>query len=531
MGYSTYTDLVPIIERPRLSPSVAQEQPYLEIQGGIQGAVSVNAQSDSSALYPALVDTASDGDQPANFDAPSSSDFLSWHTAWQIKYIQQKNPIFLNTSIGSGADKISVFLGDGAQSEKVFVVQNLQKSDIGMMTMGTQERLASLSDWNADGGLADKYGYSKNATIASLRASLKSTLRTEYINKMTKPSGSVMTDADVKLFTRQIDNIMTRLDNSSVFNTAQIKTAAELVYTRYKRAAAFAISPSLNSSGLPKQGEDFNAADTLQVGGLPRYPDPSIIPNAISTDGNQYINKGYEKFISEEKRILQADNAKIKLGSLIAAQPQNMDLPRLIFFLQMNDDLTKNRQNIANTEELKQQNRYVQDLSIVQRLLNKTIGKFGTGTGERLDLLANGTIELSNGNGVLKTAYANNLLSKDEMAIFSMFEKNNTDLSYTAHPIEALRNLPKRPTLNLGIPTDVYPQAPKQWVLALSSLPRSTWENYQTMVSDYINNVNMATSALQNENQSLDREKNRHYDLANNSISKMFEMLQTITRS
>ena len=525
MGYSTYLDLVPIIERPRVSPNVAQEQPYLEIPGGIQGVVSTDARADSSALFPALVDTTSTDEQPANFNAPSASDFLSWHTAWQVTELPRLNPTGLSVTLFSDASQITAFLGDGVQSNRVFVVQNLQKSDIGMMTKRTQERLSSLTDWSGSGGMAERYGYTTSGSIASQRAALKSILQTTYKDAMTAPSGSVMTDADVKLFTRQIDNISTRLDNSSVFNTAAIKSAAEDILTRYQRAAAFAIKTTVNDAGDPIEGQDMAAADTLQVGGTAYYPDKSITPKTISMDGNQYINKGYKKFISEEKRILQADNAQIKLASLVAAQPKSVDLPRLIFYMQMNEDLQKNRESIANTEELKQQNRYIQDIGIFQRLINRTVGTFGTGTNETRTLLNTGGPYLTENYFALKT------LTKEEMLSFSMFEKENTDLSYLGHPIETLRNLPKRPTLSLLTPTNTIPSYGTTWVGQVKSLPRTTWENYATMLSDYVNTVNMETSMKQNENQALDQEKNRHYQLASNCISKMFDMLQSIARS
>jgi hypothetical protein len=529
MGVSSYLDLVPDINRPRISPSVAQEQPYLDMPGGIEGVVSADVRADSSTLYPTLADTPSTSEQPANFNSPSATDFLSWHTAWQIKYIESNGGASQAISLGSDASKITAFLGSGTQSKEVFVVQNLQKSDIGMMNLGTQERLSGLNDWSCSGGVAEKYGFSTGSGVASQRNALKATLQTNYLDVMTKPDGGVMTDADVKLFTRQIQNIMTRLDSSAVFNLTSIKQDADAILTRFQRASAFAIQTTLNDDGTPKEAIDYTAAEMLQVGTKSYYPDPSITPNTVSTDGNKFINKGYNKFITEEKRILQADNAKLKLGSLVTAQPQSVDLPRLIFFMQINDDLQKGRLSASNTEELKQQNRYVQDIGIFQRLVNKTIGMFGTGTDEKR--------QLSTGSGTIPSAYLSDnyflgkLFTKEEMLAISIFEKNSTDLAYLAHPIEALRNLPKRPTLDLGVPTDSMSANTSKWAEKLTEYPRSTWDNYATMISDYLNNVNMASTMKQNENQNLDTEKNRHYDLANNCLSKMFDMLQSIARS
>ena len=526
MGYSTYLDLIPIIERPRSSPTIAQEQPYLAVPGGIEGTISEDGRADSSSLFPELVDQSNPGERPDAFNTPSASDFLSWHTAWQIKYIKANNSSSLNVTIGSGSNKITAFLGDGTQSERVFIVQNLQKSDIGMMTKGTQTRLASLSDWTVTNGPADRFGFSKGGSIDSQRQALINILQNEYKAKMTKPSGSVMTDADVKLFSKQIDNIVVRLNNSALFNQAAIKDAADTILKRYKRAAAFSVPTRVNTDGTPIQGSDIDDNDSslLVVGTLKRYPDPVIVPKTISTDGNQFINKGYTKFITEEKKILQADNAKIKLGSLVAAQPKSVDLPRLIFFMQLNYDLQKDRQSVANTEELKQQNRYVQDIGIFQRLINKTIGTFGTGTNETKGLLNQVTS--------FSSAYGNREFTRDDILAISMFELNSTDLSYLAHPIETLRGLPKRPTLKLGNPANGATSGlPGYWVLLANAFPRTTWENYATMASDYVNLINMESTMKQNENQSLDREKNNHYQLATGCISKMFDMLQAIARS
>ena len=541
MAGSSYLDIIPVISRPRTVNGVTiTEHPYEAMPGSALGATSADVTESANALALPLVDSTSTDGQPDTFSNPTASDFLGWHTAWQIKYIKQKNPTGLSTTIGSGSSQITPFIGDGTLSDKVYIVENLQKSDIGLMNTATQYRLSGLDAWDKSGGVADKLGYQRRDGISVYvrRNELKLMLG-DYVSAMVQPTIGPMsgTDglADLQIFKDEIENIETRLDNSSVFQTASIKTAAEAIMTRYKRAAAFSV-PYYTGTGSPPDGQSWDSSAKITKDTVPGYPDYYLTPECMSSDGNITIHNGYIKFIADETKLLEADNTRLALGALVSTQMKNIDLPRIIFLIQMTYDLTDQQQAAEATEELNQQNKYLQDVSLVQRLLNSTLAKFGTGTDEKKGLLDKAGVY-----GFGRSA-SDQFLTKEESFVLGMFEKLNTTERYMTHPIEKLRGITTRPTLEvLNTPikvdasgvtlADQTSTSFANWFASFKSFPKSTWEKYNTNISDHVSLINQESQIKQNEINSLDRERNRHYELANNSLQKMFDMIGQIARS
>ena len=544
MAGNTYLDIVPIIGRPRtVNGVVVAEQPYTLLPGSALGATSPDVTDSANAIALPLVDSTSTDGKPDTYSNPSASDFLSWHTAWQIRYIKEKNASGLSVTIGSGTSQITAFVGDGTLGEKVFVVENLQKSDIGLMNLATQERLSGLAAWDNASGVADKLGYKRRdgSSVSALRNTLKAVLDASYLNLMVQPSVGPMSGtaglADLQLFKDQIENIKTRIDNSSVFQEANIKTAAEAILTRYKRAAAFSVD-SYKGTGSPPEGKDWGANAKITKDGVAGYPDYYLTPDSISTDGNVTIINGYNKFIADEVKLLEADKTRLALGALVSTQMKNVDLPRMIFLLQMTYDLTNEQQSAETTEELRQQNKYLQDISLVQRLLNNTLAKFGTGTDETKALL-----DKDGYSGFGRGARdGSDFLTKEESFMLGMFEKFNTTERYATHPIETLRGITSRPTLEILDTPLKYDSSVKKlddqtstnfayWFSAFKAYPKSTWEKYNTNISDHVALVSQESQIKQNEINSFDRERNRHYELANNALQKMFDMIGQIART
>jgi hypothetical protein len=543
MAGDSYLDLIPIISRPRTVNGVAiSEQPYVIMPGSAIGATSPNVSTSADALAPKLVDSNSTDGKPDTFANPTASDFLSWHTAWQIKYIKQQNASGLSATIGSGDSQITAFVGDGTLGAKVFVVENLQKSDIGLMNLATQERLSGLAAWDNAGGMADKLGYKRRdgSSVLSIRNQLKAVLDANYLNSMVQPSVGPMSGdsgkADLKLFTDQIENLKTRLDNSSVFQEANIKAAAEDVLKRYKRAVAFSVDYYKGTDGNVTEGQTIYSGNYITVGGHWPYPDPGVTPGVMSSDGNLTIKEGYDKFIAAEAKLLEADNTRLDLGALVSTQMKNVDLPRMIFLIQMTYDLKDEQQSSETTEELRQQNKYLQDVSLIQRLLNNTLAKFGTGTDETKTLL-----DINSGTTGFGRSVNAQYITKEEGFMLSMFESYSNAQKYVVNPIEKLQGISSRPSLEILDSPSKYTGFTKNadqnsatfdnWRATFKAFPKSTWEKYSTNISDHVSLISQQSQIKQNEVNAFDRERNRHYDLANNALQKMFDMIGQIARS
>ena len=540
MASETYLNNVPEIVRPRtVNDVVIDEHPYELMPGSALGAKSSKVTSSATAIAVPLVNSTSTDGKPDTYANPTASDFLSWHTAWQIKYIKEKNSTGLNTTIGTGSSQISVFVGEGSLGEKVFVVENLQKADIGLMNTATQERLSGIDAWDKSGGMADKLGYKRRngSSVATVRNTLRALLDASYSNVMVQPSAGPMSGtsglADLQVFKDQIDNLKTRLNNSAVFQEANIKAAAEAILKRYKRAYAFSVA-YYAGSGSPPEGSYWVSSAKIQKDTVYGYPDYYLTPEQISTDGNLTIKSGYDKLMADEVKLLEVDKTRLALGAIVSTQMKNVDLPRMIFLIQMTYDLKKEREASEVTEELRQQNKYLQDISLVQRILNNTIAKFGTGTDEQKSLLDKKETGFGRGSG--------SFLTKEESFALAMFESYNTNARYVSHPIETLRGLTKRPALEILSTPEKFDSNSKKiddqtstnftyWFSYFKSLPKTTWDKYITNVSDYVSLINQESQIKQNEINSLDRERNRHYELANNSLQKMFDMIGQIARS
>lgn len=128
-------------------------------------------------------------------------------------------------------------------------------------------------------------------------------------------------------------------------------------------------------------------------------------------------------------------------------------------------------------------------------------------------------------NTVVKTGG----LSPAEMRIVGMFSKDpwgSGDPSkpnmFAKHPIEALYGVDR--------PLSLLSDDTKSGFGSLRLERRDYWDKWGTQLSDAVTLLNQKNQLKQNEIESATKESNRHFDLGNNALRKMNEMLMSIGR-
>jgi hypothetical protein len=232
------------------------------------------------------------------------------------------------------------------------------------------------------------------------------------------------------------------------------------------------------------------------------------------------IRQGYLNFIEQEKKIRDVDNERKQLEELgsvalptadgTGAVRRNLDVPALLMLFQQFTNLTKEAEVAAETEEIRQQNNLLADYNRMQNIVNETLKKF-TDTGE------DASKEKENVDGNPNDNVIDNTGSEETRTV-SMFEDA---LSGTKHPIEVFQELPPRPTHDTFNNSGAFE----------NDFLKTAWQAFGTQLSDAVSTINQNTQIKMNDINSLNREKNRHFDLANNALRKMADTVQNIARA
>ncbi len=116
-------------------------------------------------------------------------------------------------------------------------------------------------------------------------------------------------------------------------------------------------------------------------------------------------------------------------------------------------------------------------------------------------------------------------LTEAEMRIVGMFSKDpwGSGVKKQDHPLETLYGIENRPMQNLTDDT-----SKGKGGLALQR--RDYWDKWSTQLSDTVTILNQKNQLKQNEIDNDSKQANRHFDLGNNALKKMNEMLMSIGR-
>jgi hypothetical protein len=323
-----------------------------------------------------------------------------------------------------------------------------------------------------------------------------------------------MTLDDLNLFLQQIDNIIAKVDNMAVFSMPEIINQASAISTRFERAFQFAQEPERLGFGFGSETTIiFNPDDPTEAA----KNDPNQWIGVISLDGGETVRQGYKVFIEQEKQLLAYDNARIALAGSGTLQDKKLDAPTLVFLFQLQYNLTVEAKTVAETQEINQQNDLLKTYAEMQRIINDTIKAYDGNTSVKKGLLglqglvfkADGTVETAGASTSSLGTYAKNA---------SMFE--DALYSYRRHPLEILRNI-QRPI------DDMFHNARKE----LNGYTKAHWDTYAAELADTVTLLNQESQIKMNDINSMDKQKNRHFDLANSALSKLNDMLQNIARA
>ncbi|WP_375453315.1 hypothetical protein [uncultured Methylobacterium sp.] len=235
---------------------------------------------------------------------------------------------------------------------------------------------------------------------------------------------------------------------------------------------------------------------------------PGLIPDAkyVSTDQNAKIRQGYDTFIAQERQLLSLQNTRKSLAETGTLQNRALDVPNLVYLFQLYTNLAGEAKIRIGTEEVDQTNALLKTYAVMQNLINKTVANFTGSDTNATQVLSGSGAKVEDPNDGIE--YAFNALTEDEKRVSAMFTQGG-GYSGAKHPIEAL--------LGLSRPVE-----------RMEAKKSSAWQQFSTSVGQAVTQINQESQIKMNEINALTKQKDRNFDLANNALSKMSEIVQKI---
>jgi hypothetical protein len=285
-------------------------------------------------------------------DAAFLSTFLTAHSAHQLEYIKANGETLTATDPDSGAsrttkvlellvgvDRLSYMVS--ADGMSVVTVATLSLGDVSKLSQLDQRFLAQTDAYVQ---VAAALGLSTDkSSLLSLVATLRSQVPT-------------LPGDDASVFTSQLDNIVERLNASSIFSPAALQTALSTIQQRMNRVKAFNDVLS-RYANLGSDNERISAA------------------YKVGLDWEK-LKEGYDDFMREERRIMVNDNRITRLARLARLGIPTMDMPRMIVEAQTLYEISARARADSDTAEIKQQNAMLSDYTEYQRIISKTAASF-----------------------------------------------------------------------------------------------------------------------------------------------------------
>lgn len=447
--------------------------------------------------------------QTVNLSDITPDFFQGLHSGHQLELL---NRFGGDLVLGTGDERLDVLRG--ADDRTVLILQNLSKNDIGLLGKSDQDLIAAYtSSLNATApgvvaNLASVWDVSLGNTPAENRIAAD-LLLDNALHKL------LQADSNNKdAYKDQLNLIKDRISRNSLFSTGNLTVEIKEIFDRFDRMNAFELTLIDSSASL-------NPDDT------------SSVPEGLnSQDNNASIISGLNNLLAQEKRLLDLATQRISLSRNASVQGKKMDVPSLISMLQLTYNIQKEADVAILTEELQQQNALLRDYAEMQRIVNNVLKQFPSGEdGSKQKRNIEGTEngKLVKGAGGVTWAEANMSLSVKERRAMIMF---STEFSGAApqgggHPLETLRRI-SRPLDDFTVTIQLSEEAPRQTFLTAKT--QSAWNIYSTQLADAVTLINQNSQILTNEISSMNQERNRHFDLANNSLRRLNDSLTSIAR-
>lgn len=250
-------------------------------------------------------------------------------------------------------------------------------------------------------------------------------------------------------------------------------------------------------TGSPINGATLNSMTFLFTKSNPQF---------VSTDHNAKIRQGYDTFIAQERQLLSLQNTRKSLAETGTLQNRALDVPNLVYLFQLYTNLAGEAKIRIGTEEVDQTNALLKTYAVMQNLINKTVANFTSSDTNATQVLSGSGAKVEDANDGIE--YAFNALTEDEIRVSAMFTQGG-GYSQAKHPIEAL--------LGLSRPVE-----------RMENKKSSAWQQFSTSVGQAVTQINQESQIKMNEINALTKQKDRNFDLANNALSKMSEIVQKI---
>jgi hypothetical protein len=481
--------------------TVAGNQPYAIFSPTVNSLkLSTVVTDDANVLFPTY-DGAGNriSDQPAlpppgytkaATDSTIVNDFMKWNSAWQMQYIQDhgtgspRSLILGGAAYAAGTTVTAVLAQDRSA---VYIVDQLQKSDFAEIAKVDQAAIAAttaFSDPNT--GLGFSLG------LTSDGASLKTICDTYSANIVT--TNSRMTSTEAGYFKSNIALVKDRIEANAIFDIIQIKEDLEAIKKRYELAFAYG-SVTLET--------------TTGTGTSTRYN------NVISTTGSTSITNSYKVFVNNESNIYQINKRMVDIASTrkVPDSDKSLAAPQMIALLQLYTNLRQQYVVSSATEEINQQNSLIKAYGAMQDLVSTTSASFTTTTG--VDLTETKTLQDSSKNW---TGTSWTSMTDEQKRLAMMFDSKQ---GTTLNPIESVSAL-TRPTI------DLVTILPNISAAGLVASKKSVWDGFGTNLGDAVTQLSNQTQLKSNKVNTVDGERNKHFDLANSSLARMQEIITNI---
>ncbi|WP_163850677.1 hypothetical protein [Pseudooceanicola aestuarii] len=507
---------------------------------------------DADQINPALLDDARslfpyfDGEthslpiQPANFANPAIEDFTNWHSAHQLEYLRLHGTQELrndgdgslpvtHATIGTATDpaqNLHILLS--ADGREVITVNDLQFADIAALPLADQRALSTLPafasliavpfDLDPAGGTATAHS-AREGLKAVLQTSIDSIAATPGF--LPVPTGTTPEDyfaADPArrethyhyLFIEQLQILQEQLDGMAIFHADTLLQQNAALFERFERVDA------LKTVTRP-----------VDVHSDAAYSGYAHATN--SDDELASIDAAAGLLIGAELTLLGLQRNSQEISRTGTFEGKRLDTPTMTFLLQTFQNYRNENLARVLSEELNQYNSLLSSYTAFQRLLNTTLQAYDpvklAASEEGDDSEDPEELGLKGANYDAGTNAYSSLsdFTEAERRAIAMFDSvasatggPPTYAANTYHPIETLQSL-TRPTERIVSGT------------GFESYTKSTWDTLAVNIAEATKLINQDTQLKMDEINALNRQKNRHYDMASNALNKMADILRAIT--
>jgi hypothetical protein len=482
------------------TPGDALERPYTALSVSATDQLDwARVSADARTIFPVF-----DGrvnlmpGRPAEFASPGAASFMTWHAAHQLEYLNTHGSLrTLSDDIGDlsarvatvpGPPDLTVFLTqDGRQA---ITLATLRPTDIALLSLEDQRVLAALPEFldtiapafNLRPAVGDA---GPEAVRDALKADIAEIRTRIEASPAFVPDRQALFESDPAarrelyhyFFLAQLDILETRLDRMAIFEPDAINELLAGLGERYLRLERY-----------QSMTAEIPASDST----LPR--------NVNTSDGGTSVASAAEIFLGVEARLYDIARARFDLAETGEFNGRPADVPQMIFILQSLATRASEAEAEGKTEELNQNNILLKDYSRMQDILNRTLKLFADrGSDAEVSVAAYGSLAE---------------VSPEDRAVISMFNEGTMDAANTFHPVESERSV-LRPLLDmLGTP--------------MATHPKDVWDRFSLNLGEATQQIGRDSQIRMQEIARMNEQKNRHYEMGSNVLSRTAEIIRSI---